>query len=156
MYDAELDRGLREYTYNRIRKALEPVNTSYEDVLDSSVLEIRKHTEPEVGSLALGYVHAQKLFPPFGIEDQHIIYYGFGHSPVLLVHYLVMNRIKPYDGIHTVQRSVFPTLYLREDTVRDAAYGLCRYAVAELFLQNVAYFPCAVADGVQAYDSVRK
>ena len=67
-----------------------------------------------------------------------------------------MYRIKPYDGIHPVQRPVFPVLYFRKDTVRYAAYGLCRYAVAELFLQDVAYFPCAVADGVQAYDTVRK
>lgn len=67
-----------------------------------------------------------------------------------------MHCIKPHDGIRPVQWPVFPALYFRKDTVRYAAYGLCRYAVAELFLQNVAYFPCAVADGVQAYDSVRK
>lgn len=67
-----------------------------------------------------------------------------------------MNRIKPYDGIHPVQRPVFPALYLRKDTVRYAAYGLCRYAVAELLLKDVAYLSCAVADGVQAYDTVRK
>ena len=52
-----------------------------------------------------------------------------------------MNRIKPYNGIHSVQRPVFPTLYLRKDTVGDAADGLGRYAVA---------------DGVQAQDSVRQ
>ena len=40
--------------------------------------------------------------------------------------------------------------------VRDAADGLGRYAVAELLLQDVAYLSCAVADGVQPYDSVRK
>ena len=74
VYDAELERSLRENTCNRIWKALEPVNTSDQDILDSSILEIRKHTEPEVGSLALGYVHAQKLFPPFGVERQYIIY----------------------------------------------------------------------------------
>ena len=43
-----------------------------------------------------------------------------------------MHRIKPHDGIHPVQRPVFPALYLRKDTVRYVAYGLCRYAVAEL------------------------
>ena len=138
------------YRY-RIWKALESVNTGNEDILDSSVLEIRKHTEPEVDSLALGYVHAQKLFPSFGIEGQHIID-GSGHRPILLVHYLVMYRIKPYNWIHPVQRSVFPALYFRKDTVRYAAYGLCWYAVAELLLQDVAYLSCAVADGVQAYD----
>ena len=67
-----------------------------------------------------------------------------------------MYRIKPYDGIHPVQRPVFPALYLRKDAVRDAADGLGRYAVAELLLQDVAYLSCAVANGVQAYDSVRK
>lgn len=67
-----------------------------------------------------------------------------------------MNRIKPHDGIHPVQRPVFPALYLRKDTVRYAAYGLCRYAAAELLLKDVAYLSCAVADGVQAYDTVRK
>ena len=67
-----------------------------------------------------------------------------------------MYRIKPYDGIHPVQGPVFPALYLRKDTVRNAADGLGRYAVAELLLQDVAYLSCAVANGVQAYDSVRK
>ena len=37
---------------------------------------------------------------------------------------------------------------------RTCAYGLCRYAVAELLFQDVAYLSCAVPDGVQAYDSV--
>lgn len=124
MYDAELDRNLRENTCNRIRKTLEPVNTRDEDILDSSVLEIRKHTEPEVGSLALGDVHAQKFFSSFGIEGQHIID-GSGHRPILLVHYLIMYRIKPYNWIHAVQRPVFPALYLRKDSVRYAADGLC-------------------------------
>ena len=64
--------------------------------------------------------------------------------------------ITPYDGIYPVHRPVFPALYLRKDTVRYAAYGLCRYAAAELLLKDVAYLSCAVADGVQAYDSVRK
>ena len=149
VHDAELDRGLRENTCYRIGKALEPVHAGYEDILYPSVLEIRKHSEPEVGPLAPGNVHAQKFFPSFGIEGQHIID-GSGHRPVLLVHDLVMNRIKPHDGIHPVQRPVFPTLYLRKDTVGDAADGLGRYAVAELLLQDVAYLPRAVADGVQA------
>ena len=69
---------------------------------------------------------------------------------VLIVHYFIMHRIKPYDGIYPVQRPVFPVLYLRKDTVRNAAYGLCRYAVAELLFQDVAYLPCAVADATQA------
>lgn len=73
MYDAELDCSLREDTSNRIRKAIEPVNTSDEDILDSFVLEIRKHTEPKVGSLALGYVHAQKLFSALAGEGQYIM-----------------------------------------------------------------------------------
>jgi len=64
VYDAELNRSLRKDTCDRIRKALEPVNTGDEDILDSSVLEIRKHTEPEVGSFAPGYVHAKSSFLP--------------------------------------------------------------------------------------------
>ena len=155
VYDAELDRSLRENTCNRIRKALESVNTGNEGILDTSVLEIRKDAEPEVGSLALGYVHAKKLFPSLACKGQYIID-GSCHWTVLLVHYLIMHRIKPHDGIHPVQRPVFPALYLRKDTVRYAAYCLCRYAVAELLLKDVAYLSCAVADGVQAYDSVRK
>ena len=94
MYDAELDRGLRENTCNRIRKALEPVNTSYEDVLDSSVLENSKPTAPEVGTLALGYVNAQKLFPSFGTERQPILS-GPGPRHVLPDHSLLMNSVQP-------------------------------------------------------------
>ena len=149
------DRSLRENTCNRIRKAHEPVNTSDDNILDSSVLEIRKYTEPEVGSLALGYAHAQKIFLSFGIKRRHIIY-DSGHRPVLLIHYLVMNRIKPYDGIHPLQRPVLPVLYLKKGTVHNAADGLGRYAVAELLLHDVAYLSWAVADGVQAYYFVRK
>lgn len=126
-------------------------STGDEDILDTSVLEIRKDAEPEVGSLALGYVHAQKLFPSLACKGQYIIDASC-HRTVLFVRYLVMYRIKPYDGIHPVQRPVVPALYLRKDTVRYAAYGLCRYAVAELFLQNVAYLSCAVAvTGNQEY-----
>lgn len=65
VYNAELNRSLRKDTCNRIWKSLEPVNTGDEDILDSSVLEIRKDAEPEVGPLALGYVHAQKFLPAF-------------------------------------------------------------------------------------------
>lgn len=52
VYNAELNRSLRKDTCNRIWKSLEPVNTGDEDILDSSVLEIRKDAEPEVGPLA--------------------------------------------------------------------------------------------------------
>lgn len=90
------------------------------DILDISVLEIRKDAEPEVGSLALGYVHAQKLFPSLACKGQYIID-GSCHWTVLLVHYLIMHRIKPHDGIHPVPEVGFPALYLRKDTVRYAA-----------------------------------
>ena len=87
MYDAKLDRCFRKDACNRIGKALETVHAGDEDILDSSVLEIRKDTEPKVGSLAPGYVHAQKLFPSLACKGQYIID-GSCHWTVLLVHYL--------------------------------------------------------------------
>ena len=51
VYDAELDRGLGKGARDSIRKALDPVNTGDEDILDSSVLDIRKDA-------------GQKLAPP--------------------------------------------------------------------------------------------
>ena len=78
-----------ENTCNRIRKAPEPVSTGDEGILDSSVLEIRKHTGTEVGALAC--------------KGQYIID-GSCHWTVFLIHCLVINLIKPYDGIRLVQR----------------------------------------------------
>lgn len=65
--------------------------------------------------------------------------------PVLIVHYLVINRIKPYNGIHQVHRPVFQTRYLRKNVVRNAVDALGRYTVAGLLLQDVAYHSCVVA-----------
>ena len=100
--------------------------------MNPSVFEIRKHTEPEVGFFALGYVHAQKFFS-FIAGKSHDIIVSTCHKTVLfIIHYLVMERIKPHNGIYAAQKSVFPTLYLRKDMVRNATDGLGRYTVVEL------------------------
>ena len=64
----------------------------------------------------------------------------------------------PYNGPHLATQwdtrgleIVFSTLYLSGGGTAD---GLGKYVVAELFLQDITYLSCAVADCIQAYDTV--
>ena len=151
----QLHRGLGKDARYRIRETLQPVNARYEDVPDSSALEVGQDTQPEVRTLALGHVHPEQFLAAFRIECQNIIY-GSGHRTVLLVHHLIMHRIKPYYGIDAFQRPALPCLDLRQHPVCDAADRLPRYPVPELLLQYVAYLPRAVPDGIQPYYPVRQ
>ena len=123
MHDAQLYRGLGKDARDGIGKTLETVYTGDKDVLNPTVFKVGKNTEPEVSTLALRDIHAQQFLSSLGSKCQDIID-GAGHGPVLLVHYLVMDGIKPDNRIHRVKGAVLPALYLGKDTVGDAAYGL--------------------------------
>src|SRR3954447_25582175 len=50
MHDAGLHYGAWKDGGDRLRKALQPVNDSDENVLDAAVLEFVDHTQPELGA----------------------------------------------------------------------------------------------------------
>lgn len=104
-----------EDTCNRIWKVLETGYTSGGDILNSSILEISKYSEPKVGTVALEYVHAQKFCSSHSLVSTRTIG-GICHGSVLFMYHLIMGRIKPHNRTHAIPRLGSPTLYFRKNS----------------------------------------
>ena len=66
--NAELHGRIRKDALYGVWEAFQAVHATYNDVLHTAVLKVRKHLQLEVGALAPGNVHAQQLLVPFGCQ----------------------------------------------------------------------------------------
>ena len=120
MNNAQLHGGFRKNAFDGIGEAFKPVYTRDQDVVDSPALQVGKYREPEVGSFALGYVHAKQILVTILVQSKHVIY-GSTDGTLLVVHHLVMKGIQPYDRIDSIQRAVLPALYFGQNAVGNGA-----------------------------------
>lgn len=132
-----------------VREALQAVDAGDKDVLDSAILEVGKHTEPEVRPLTLRDVRSKKILAPVAINAENVVD-GTGHDSAFLVLHLVMDGVEPDDRIDVFEAAVAPGLDFRPDLVRDVAYGFCGDGAAVVFLDKAADVTGALPCGVQA------
>lgn len=96
MHYTELYGCFWEYALDCIREAFETVHTAYHDVLNTPVLQICEHLQPEIRTLALCHIHAKKFLMAFLIDAQYIVN-GTSNGTAAVVLYFVMDGIKPAD-----------------------------------------------------------
>ncbi len=53
MHDTELDLSLGKRCIDCVWKALQAINTGYQDILHAAILELCEYIEPELGTLIL-------------------------------------------------------------------------------------------------------
>lgn len=155
VYDAELYIRIGEHGVYRFGESLQAVDAGDKDVLDSAVLEVGKHSEPEVRALALGHVHSEQVLEPVAVHAEDIVD-GPRHGGPFLVLHLVMDCIQPDDRIHVFEAAVAPGLDFRPDLVRDAADGFRGDGASVVFLDELGDVAGALPCGVQADNLVGK
>ena len=143
MHDAELHGRMWKYALDGIREALQSVYAAYHDILHTTVLQVCKHFQPEVGTLTPGHVHAQHMVD------------GTSDGTPIVVLYLVMDRIKPADCIDRLQGATLPFLYFWQYTVCYCTEGLGRQSGIELTLKVTADLTGTGTKGLHTDNLVR-
>jgi len=70
MDDAKLDMGLWVDAVYRIPEALQNINAGSQDVLKTTIFQLRQHIHSELCALIFGQPYAQQLVLAFGIDPQ--------------------------------------------------------------------------------------
>ena len=149
MYYTKLYGCIRINALNGFRKPLQTVYTGNENILNSTVLKVCQHAEPEVCSLISWYIHSEELLMSFPVNTQHIIYCTC-NSTTTFIRYFVMNGIHPDYRINRIKHPWFPCFYLRKYTVCDGTDCVGRNTIPKIFFHPVTDFPCAVSHCIQA------
>ena len=102
MDDAELHGRIGKDAPDSIREAFQAIHAAYHNVFHTAVLQVRKHLQPEVCPLALGYVHTELFLMPVLVDTQYIVD-GTGNGTPTVVFHLVVDGIKPANGIDRLQ-----------------------------------------------------
>ena len=83
MHHAQLHPGLWIDGLYGFRQAGQPIHTGKKEIFDPTVLQLREHREPELGSLGLGDPHAKPLLLSFQVDRQHQVKRFIEHTLVL-------------------------------------------------------------------------
>lgn len=70
MDDAQLDMGLWVDAVYRIPEALQTINAGNQDVLKTTIFQLRQHIHLKLCALIFGQPYAQQLVLAFGIDPQ--------------------------------------------------------------------------------------
>src|SRR6478672_6198915 len=110
MHDAQLDSSLWIDALDCLRKSFQSVHTDNQDILHSTVLEFRQHSEPEFGAFVAARPQTQDVFLPFQVHPNGHIHGPIVH-PAFMPHFHVQ-RIQIHDPVERVQRPALPALHL--------------------------------------------
>jgi hypothetical protein len=118
VYDTELDFSFWINGIDGIRKALEAINTSDEDIIHTPILKLCKYTEPELRAFSFGHPHPKKFFLTFHIDAESKVN-GFVDDLLILAH-LHNNAVQVNDGVNRIKRASLPLNNLKVRNLNDS------------------------------------
>ncbi len=106
MDDALLDMGLRIDAVYRIRKVFQAVHTGNQDVLKTTIFQLRQHIQPECCAFIFGQSPTRQRFLAFGVDTQRQEDSSVYDAVMLTDFY--DNAAHVNDGIQRIQLPVLP------------------------------------------------
>jgi site-specific DNA recombinase len=152
VHDAGLNLRPREHGANRFGEALQPVGHRNEDVLDTAVLQLVHHPEPELGALGLLDPQAQHLLRAVRADAE-----GDVHRLVpdgALVSNLDPQGVEEDQRVKRLERTLLPFGDFVQHGIRHGADQVGRDVDAVEIAQVALDLPRTHAPGVHRHDLV--
>src|ERR1044071_7935480 len=117
MHHAQWYLGLREDRFYSFGEPFQPLDARDEDILHTSVLQLRDYRKPELRPFSIRSPHPQYLFQALQIDSECEVNRFIGDSALTLD--LHLQSVEVQHWIYRIQRARLPGPNLIKDCVRD-------------------------------------